>query len=237
MGWLDGATIRGSGDSAVVIEYGEAIDEAVGRRVGALTRALDHDPPPGLIEAVPSFRSVLLLFDPDETDPDRLLASLPPEPDAQEAGSGASWRVPVCLEEAVAEDLAEAAGELGLGAEEVRERLLASRLQVGMYGFAPGYAYLSGIDPALAIPRRPKPRSPIPAGSIIIAGGMAVLASVSMPTGWYVVGRTALKMFDMDRTPMVPFAVGDRLTFASVSADELETLRAAGDGGLERLEP
>ena len=146
MGWLDGATIRPSGEAAFVIEYGEEIDQAVGRRVAA------------------------------------------------------------------------------------------SHYQVGMYGFAPGYAYLSGIDQSLTLPRRQKPRPPIPAGSIIIAAGMAVLASVSMPTGWYVVGRTALTLFDSDADPMVPFAVGDRLTFESVSRDELERFAAAGDGGLRRAD-
>lgn len=231
MAWLDGATLRASGEAAFVIEYGEAIDQAVGRRVAALCAALDAAAPEGFVEAVPTFRSLLILFDPDVTSREAILAALPPEGEAAAAG-GARWIVPASFDPQVAEDLDEAATNLGLPPDAVRERLAASRYQVGMYGFAPGYAYLSGIDQSLTLPRREKPRPPIPAGSIIMAAGMAVLASVSMPTGWYVVGRTALTLFDPEAEPMVPFAVGDRLTFEPVSAAELERLAARADGGM-----
>ena len=119
----------------------------------------------------------------------------------------------------------------------LRERFLGSDCTVGMYGFAPGFAYLSGLDPTLAIPRRGSPRRPMPPGSIIIAGGMAALCSVSMPTGWYVVGRTAVTLFRPDETPMVAFAVGDVLTFHAVTADELAALAADPDGGARRIDP
>ncbi|UOM35938.1 allophanate hydrolase subunit 1 [Acuticoccus sp. I52.16.1] len=234
MSWLEGATIRPSGEAAFVIEYGEAIDQAVGRRVAALFAALEAAAPEGFVEAVPTFRSLLVLFDPDVTTRDAILEALPEEG----AGAGttsAEWIVPACFEATCAEDLDEAARGLDMPPDTVRERLAASRYQVGMYGFAPGYAYLSGIDQTLTLPRRQKPRPPIPAGSIIIAAGMAVLASVSMPTGWYVVGRTALTLFDKDADPMVPFAVGDRLTFEPVCAAELERLTRDG-GGLKRAD-
>ncbi|WP_420394392.1 5-oxoprolinase subunit B family protein [Acuticoccus sp.] len=235
MGWLDGAVIRPSGEAAFVVEYGEAIDAEVGRRVGALAAALDEAAPQGFVEAVPTFRSVLVLYDPDVTGEDAILAALPDAPSAGDAAPGARWLVPVCVTGAAAEDLEEAAQELGLAPDRLRKTLLAGRYQVGMYGFAPGYAYLSGVDPSLAIPRRAKPRPPMPAGSVIIAGGMAGLCSVSMPTGWYVVGRTALTLFRPDADPMVPFAVGDEIAFEAVSADEIDRLASTPDGGVRAL--
>ncbi|WP_075220329.1 5-oxoprolinase subunit B family protein [Acuticoccus yangtzensis] len=232
MGWLDGATVRPSGEAAFVIEYGDVIDAAVGQRVAALYAALMAAAPDGFVEAVPTFRSVLVLFDPDVTDEAALLSALPDETTGAAAVS-TEWIVPACFEDPIAEDIGEVAAALDLPADTVRERLIASHYQVGMYGFAPGYAYLSGIDQGLTVPRRKTPRPPIPSESIIVAAGMAALASVSMPTGWYVVGRTALTLFDAARDPMVPFAVGDRLTFEPVGAAELERLAAEG-GGVRR---
>ncbi|WP_226574461.1 5-oxoprolinase subunit B family protein [Acuticoccus sediminis] len=229
MAWLDGATLRPSGEAAFVIEYGEEIDQAVGQRVAGLYAAISAAAPEGFVEAVPTFRSLLVLFDPDVTSKDAILAALPEE-SADAAAATTEWIVPACFDADVAEDLEEAARNLDLPPDTVRERLAASHYQIGMYGFAPGYAYMSGIDQTLTLPRRQKPRPPIPAGSIIMAAGMAVLCSVSMPTGWYVVGRTALTLFDPDRDPMVPFAVGDRLTFEPVSREELERLAREGNG-------
>lgn len=231
-----GAVLRPCGEDAFVIEFGEAIDAAVGARVGALARAMDAAPPTGLVEVVPTFRSLLVVYDPDATRQEDVVAALPAVP--EDAGAaGTLWRIPVCLEGEAAEDLAEAAAGLGLSEDEVRERFLASRFQVGMYGFAPGFAYLSGLDPALAIPRRPQPRPPMPPGAVIIAGGMAALNSASLPTGWYVIGATGITLFRPGGAPMVPFAVGDRLAFHPVSPPELERLARREDGGAERVAP
>ena len=230
---LDGARLRPSGEDAFVVEFGETIDPALQDRVLALVAALDAAPPEGMREVVPTYRSALILYDAHATSPRALLAALP-EGASAEAREGRRWRVPVCVEGATAEDLEEAAQALGLAPEEVRERLLGSDLRVVMYGFAPGLAYLAGLDPALALPRRASPRPPMPAGSVIVAGGQAALASVPMPTGWYVVGRAGVRMFDPAREPMVPFEVGDRLTLEAVSEDRLEALAREG-GGVEEV--
>ena len=212
---LDGAVIRPSGEGAFAVEFGDAVDPALARRVRALDAALAAAAPVGLREAVPTHRSLLVLHDPDMEDPPSLLSALPDT--VAEAPQPAAWGVPVCLEGDAAEDLEEAAGILGLSPGTFREALLDSELTVAMFGFAPGLAYLSGLDPALDLPRRAAPRPPMPAGSLIVAGGQAALASVPMPTGWYVVGRAAVRLFDPDRDPVVPFAPGDRIALRAVS--------------------
>ncbi|WP_108660830.1 5-oxoprolinase subunit B family protein [Acuticoccus kandeliae] len=237
MDWLDGAVLRGSGEDAFVVEYGEEIAPEIGRRVAALADAFDTAAPDGLIEVVPTFRSLLVLYDPERTSREALLAALPAPDDDPTHETGSHWSVPVCLEGEAAEDIEEAAAGLGIDVARLCDIFLAGTYQVGMYGFAPGFAYLSGVDTALAIPRRPAPRPPMPAGSLIIAGGMAALTSISMPTGWYVIGRTAITLFRPDDSAMVPFAVGDRLSFRPVSLDELTALGADRDGGLSRLHP
>lgn len=225
--------VRPCGEDAFVLEFGDRIDSAVGRRVAAAARALEDAAPAGLVEVVPTFRSLLVLYDPDVTSEAALVAAAEPAGDIAPEPP-AAWRVPVCMSGAEAEDLAEAAAGLGLTEADVREIFLGGTYQVGMYGFAPGFAYLSGVDPALAIPRRASPRPPMPVGSLILAGGMAALTSVSMPTGWYVVGQTAITLFRPDRTPMVPFAVGDTIRFRAIDARECAALKADPDGGVVR---
>ncbi len=233
----DGATLRGSGENAFVIEFGDEISREAGAAVAALAAAFDASAPEGLVEVVPTFRSLLVLYDPDATDRDTLLAALPEAGDAGAASGPTHWRLPVAMEGDCAEDIADAAPGLGLSVGDLAAKFLEGRYQVGMYGFAPGFAYLSGVDEALAIPRRPSPRPPMPAGSLILAGGMAALTSISMPTGWYVIGRTAVTLFRPDDTPMVPFAVGDTIAFTPVSEAELAELGKTPDGGLKRDEP
>ncbi|WMS44256.1 carboxyltransferase domain-containing protein [Acuticoccus sp. MNP-M23] len=234
MSLTEGATFRGSGENAFVIEFGDEITQGAGAQVAALAAAFDAAAPAGLVEVVPTFRSLLVLFDPAATDRDALLAALPEGTGEDTARGPAHWRLPVAMEGDCAEDIADAAAGLGLSVEALRSKFLEGRYQVGMYGFAPGFAYLSGVDETLAIPRRPSPRPPMPAGSLILAGGMAALTSISMPTGWYVIGRTAVTLFRPDETPMVPFAVGDTIAFDAVSEDEWASLARTTDGGLTK---
>ena len=233
---LSGARPRPCGEGAVVVEWGDAIDEAVQARALALADALTQMAPPGLVEAVPTYRSTLIEFDPSRTDLGALMAALPARAGAGRGPGGRAWEVPVCLTGAAAEDLDAASAELGLSPGEVRERILASPLRVGMYGFVPGFAYLHGLDPALDLPRRGTPRPPIPPGAFIIAVGQAGIVPVSMPTGWYVVGRSAARMFDAARVERgeapVPFAIADRLRLRAVDEDELAALREDPTGGI-----
>ena len=237
-----GATLRPSGENAVVVEFGETIDVDLQARALALADALAEAAPPGLVEAVPTYRSTLVEFDPERTDLAALIAALPPNADPSPAfGSGAAWEVPVCLSGAAAEDLDEVAGVLDLTPGEVRERTLASPLRVGMYGFVPGFAYLHGLDPRLEVARRAAPRPPIPPGAFIIAVGQAGIVPVSMPTGWYVIGRSAARMFaperaDEGRSP-VPFGIGDRLRLREIDEDELARLADDPEGGIRAIEP
>lgn len=237
MGLLDGATIRGSGESAFVVEFGDTIDPVAGRRVASLAAAFDATRPAGVLEIVPTFRSLLVEFDPDLTDEARLLAGLPDDTADGAIAPPAAWRLPVLMEGEPAEDLDEAAATLEIAPSTLREIFLAGTYQLGMYGFAPGFAYLSGVDPRLAIPRRATPRPPMPAGSVIIAGGMAALNPQPMPTGWYVIGRTPVALFRPEETPMVPFAVGDTIRFRAVGRDEYAELARSPDHGLRRDEP
>ncbi len=228
-----------SGETMLVVEFGTRIDPAVNARVLALDAAFRRAALPGVIETVPTFRSLAIHYDPLRLPRERLadaVTRLETEaehtPDARRL-----WTVPVCCAAPFGEDLAEAASRLGLAPEVVVARLCAGRYRLAMYGFAPGFAYLSGLDPALAISRRTTPRPPHPPDAIMIGGGMAAIASVPMPTGWWVLGRSAERMYVPGRAPEFLIGVGDDIRFESVDAATFSALsaRVAAGGIIARV--
>ena len=219
----------------MTVEFGDTIDPTLQAGARTLGAALMQAAPAGLIEALATYRSVLVEFDPDVTDAATILGALPRGGSEAAMAEPRRFVVPVCLDDEVAEDIAEVAGLLDMPVEALRERLVASTLTVGMYGFAPGFAYLSGLDPALHVPRRRAPRSPVALGTLIMAAGQAAIVPSTMPTGWYAVGRAAARMFDPARVargePPVPFVPGDVVTFEHVDAATLRGLAADPAGG------
>lgn len=217
-----------SGETMLVVEFGDRIDPAASDRVLALDAALRAAALPGVIETVPTFRSLAIHYEPLTLPRDRLVAAVDAlEAEAEHAPrAGRLWTVPVCCAPPFGEDGAEAAGRLGLTPDALVERLCAGRYRLAMYGFAPGFAYLSGLDPALAISRCATPRPPHPPDALMIGGGMAAIASVPMPTGWWVIGRSAERMYVPGRRPEFLLGVGDDIRFAPVDAATFTALSA-----------
>lgn len=214
---LDGVTVRPSGEAAVVLELGDRIDPDLHDRVLALDEVLTASPPPGVVEVVPTYRSLLLRIDPLRTSPDDVVAAL-----ARRPAPGLSDRVArehevhVSFARDDAEDLDEVARRTGLTAAGVVAMLVGTPLRLYCYGFVPGFAYLGGLPPGLHLSRRETPRAPVAPGAVLLAAGQAALCPRSMPTGWWVVGRTDRRLFAPDGEPPVPFAAGDVLRLVAV---------------------
>ncbi len=214
MNVLDGATVRPFGVTGLVLEYGDGIDPAVHDRVLAADVAVRGAAIDGVEEVVPSYRSLLLRLDPVATDPEAVLGALRDLASPAAATRPARVEVPVDFDDG--EDLEEVATRAGLdGAEAVVALLTSEVLRVYLHGFAPGFAYLGGVPAALHVPRRSTPRPPVPAGSVLLAADQAALCPVPMPTGWWVVGRTDLPLFDVTGEPPVPFAPGDEVVLVA----------------------
>ena len=191
--------IRPYGDAAVLVE---ADDPA---QVLALAAALRRRP--GVEEVVPAACTVLVRGTPDA------LAGL--EPDAPAPAAVARASAPT-LELAVrydGADLAATAAELGLEPEELVARHAAGSYVVAFCGFAPGFPYLTGLDPALHVPRRPEPRTRVPAGSVAIAGEFTGVYPRASPGGWRLLGTTDAVLWDLDRTPPALLPPGTRVRF------------------------
>jgi KipI family sensor histidine kinase inhibitor len=220
------------GDTALAIEFGHEIDPRLNARVLALDARAGAGVG-GVIETVPTYRSLLVHYDPSVTDFETLSATLADMsrelPDAP--AEGRVWRVPVVYGGPYGIDLEEVAQAHGLTPQQVIEKHAAPVYQVYMIGFLPGYAYLGGLDPALATPRRQTPRARTPAGTISIGGIQAVVASIEAPSGWHLLGRTPMRTFMPDRDPVFLLAAGDRVTFEPIDAAQWERLDRAAAAG------
>lgn len=218
------------GDSAVLVELASEFTEEANRQVVALDQAInlavDVGTLIGIVETVPAYVSVLVVFDPLLTDHDAVRAAI----DRLDVSDTAivepiRHRVGVCYDAGIASDLAAVAAHSGLSANAVIETHLAGLYRVVMYGFAPGYAYMSGVPAAIDVPRKPQPVRGVPAGSVIITGGQCLITTIEMPTGWSVIGRTNFRV--IPDQPDAPFAFrpGDEIVFDRITLGEYEATR------------
>ena len=161
---------------------------------------------PGVVESVPGWSTLLIRTDGSE------LPELP-EPAALPAPSARTVELPVHYDGA---DLDEVARLTGLPVPEVVERHVSATYTVAFLGFAPGFAYLRGLDPALRVPRLATPRTSVPAGSVGLAGEQTGIYPRPSPGGWQLIGRTDAPLWDPDRDPPALLSPGDRVTFVAV---------------------
>lgn len=192
----------------------------------------------GVVETVPTYRSLLVHYDPWAvgygelaTELRRVVVAVSSR-DAERAARQAAQesatpiRIPIAYGGEEGPDLGDVARHAGLSEEEVIRRHTASEYRVAMLGFAPGFAYLLGMDPTIAMARLDTPRVRVPAGSVGIAENQTGIYPFAMPGGWRLIGRTALPLFDPQRDPPATLEPGARVRFVRVRAAELPALAA-----------
>jgi KipI family sensor histidine kinase inhibitor len=211
------------GDSALLIVFGDRVDPALNRRALALAKALADLP--GVTDRVPAYASLALYYDPCVWRHEGLVEAVTPylADEGAAAPEDRSLRIPVCYGGEHGPDLDAVARHCGLAPDEVIARHSGGEYLVYFLGFTPGFAYLGGLDPALATPRRGTPRSSVPAGAVGIAGEQTGIYPQASPGGWRLIGRTPLRLFDPLREPPCLLAPGDRLRFAPIGPDEFES--------------
>lgn len=219
---MSAPVFRPAGAGALLADFGATIDEALFARVVALDRAIAASTPAGLIETVPAYSSLLIVFDPLETDHAAVEAHAATLLDVPaDLAAAATHEVPVCYDGEAAPDLSAVAERLGMSTEAAIAAHLAGDYRVFMYGFAPGYAYLGGVPESLHLPRKVAAVRGHPVGSVMVAGPQCLITTLPMPTGWWVIGRTPLRVLDAAAEHPFLFEPGDRVRFTRVGAEAL----------------
>lgn len=214
--------IVSAGDSAIVVEFEERIDPSVNARAIQLADALQTAGLAGVLDVVPTFRSVAIYFDPLHTNGDALLARVEAEaskPASDRDAARPPVRIPVCYGGEHGPDLAAVAAFSHLEEAEVVMTHTARTYRVFMVGFVPGFAYLGIVDDRIAMPRRETPRVRVPIGSVGIAGVQTGIYPMETPGGWQLIGRTPLKPFDPDRDEPFLLKAGDAVQFYAIDRD------------------
>jgi len=221
------------GDSALVVEFGNSIDPELNRRVLAFDELLAREKVAGITETVPTYRSLLVHYDPTVIGYAELGAKLMDFAARKSLPSrkGRRWRVPVVYGGEFGIDLDAVAKRAELTPEEVIRRHCGADYRVYMLGFLPGFTYLGGLDPKLATPRRQEPRLEAPAGMIAIGGIQTGIQCIAAPSGWNILGRTPVRTYHPARDPIFLIEPGDHVTFFPVLAREWNALDRAGEAG------
>lgn len=218
-----------AGDRALVVEFGRRVDRGLSERVLRLDEIIRSNPPVGIVETVPSFRSLAIYYDPLMTNRGELQRAIVPLlnlEDNPRAGARL-WHVPVCYEGEFAPDLAEVARLTQLTPNDVVTLHSGTRFHVYMLGFLPGFPYMGDLPPQLALQRRADPRLRVPAGSISIATSLSAIYPYESPGGWHLIGATPIRIFDPERPKPALFAPGDAVRFQLIDAGAYASIRRA----------
>ena len=222
-----------NGDSAITVEFSRNIDEAANRQVLALDRAMAAASVAGVTETVPTYRSLLVHYDPGRISFDALgekilpIATQPLPP----ATNTRRWRIPVAYGGEHGIDLEDVAKALNTTPDDIVARHVAADYKVAMIGFTPGWSYLSGLDKSLHMSRRQNPRLLTPAGTISIGGIQAGIQCLAAPSGWHLLGRTPVRTYQLHRNPTFLTEPGDRVTFFAIDYKTFEEQDRAAEAG------
>ena len=217
-------TIEALGEDALLLRFGDAMDDTGNARVLACASAIASRRPAWVVEIIPAYASLAVCFDRRLVPGNEGAVSTVRRWLLQHATRGATPRagrvvnVPVHYGGDDGPDLHDVATHAGMTLDEVIDRHCAPIYRVAMLGFAPGFPYLLGLDPALAMPRLSTPRTRVAAGSIGIGNTQAGIYPRAGPGGWRVIGRTDIRLFDATIEPPALLAPGDRVRFLDARA-------------------
>ncbi len=227
------------GDCVLVVELGTEASEQTALRVHAVAQHLLGQPPAGVRDVVAAACTVALHYDPLQIEPmpeaqtpfEALVQQVKQRLDSLDpaaAPAASEHEIPVCYGHEFGEDLEVVASAHGLTSDEVIALHSAPLYRVQMIGFAPGFAYLAGLDARIATPRRPTPRTRVPAGSVAIGGELTAVYPLDLPGGWHLIGRSPLSFFDPTAERPSLLIAGDRVRFVPITPEEFGRMHQDG---------
>jgi inhibitor of KinA len=228
-----------AGDTSLVVDFGNRVDLQLSKRVLALARRLDASGIAGIIETVPTARSLSIYYEPLRISYAALQArvhELLEQQDLQNApASGRNWQIGVCYDPDLAPDLDGVATRCGLSAAQLVEWHSSITYHVYMLGFLPGLAYLGDLPEQLALPRRETPRPCISGGSVGIGGRMTCIYPTDTPCGWHLIGRSPVSLWDQTGERGALLSAGDTVKFTQLSLPEFERARSNPTSAVQQV--
>ncbi len=218
-----------AGERALVVEFGDRVDRSLSDQVLRLTAVIASNALGGVVETIPTFRSVMVHYDPLVTSRANLEQAIKGLLDRQPSPRAGArlWRVPVCYDGEFAPDLTDVARRTELSPDEVVRLHSDVQFHVYMLGFLPGFPYMGDLPQQLALPRRPDPRLRVPAGSISIATSLTAIYPYESPGGWHLIGTTPIRLFDAERARPALLAPGDAVRFQPIDPASFASIRRA----------
>ncbi len=221
------ARLQPVGDRGLLVEYGDAITPEINRKVRVMALALEQVGPAGMLEVIPTYRSLLIIYDPMKTGVAELgqaINDLEDRLDEIRIPPPRTVEVPVLYGGDCGPDIEFVARHAGLSIDDVMRIHSGTPYQIYMMGFTPGFAYLGGLPPEIHAPRLETPRTLVPAGSVGIANNQTGIYPVRSPGGWRIIGRTPSKLFDPMKSEPFLYRAGDFIKFNSISEAEYDRL-------------
>ncbi len=231
---MAGFDITVAGDSAINLEFSHVISVETNGIIRAAAQTLETDPIEGVVELVPTFCTLMIVYDPCVIGFDDLCASVRGKLRGLVASRGAVHRIvkiPVCYGGDFGPDLADVAEHAGMSEEDVVRVHTDHDYLIDMLGFLPGFAYLGGLDERLHTPRLSVPRTRIEPGAVGIGGAQTGIYPLASPGGWRIIGRTPVKPYDPDRERPILYAAGDYLRFVPITPQEYSRIETQVDAG------
>lgn len=228
-----------AGDSALVVEFGDKIDENVNAHVHALARKIEEQHIEGIVEVVPTFRSVLVQYDVFVCSYSKIsdmILGLADHLDGFDKTTKKIVKIPCCYGARFGLDLADMEKLTGLDRDEIIAIHSATDYKIYMLGFLPGFVYLGGLDKRIEVPRLKTPRVKIRKGAVGIGGNQTGIYPMDSPGGWRLMGATPIDLYDENREPPILLAAGEYIRFVPISILDYYDIRQEILKGTYRLE-
>jgi inhibitor of KinA len=216
-----------AGDRGLLVEFGASIDPEINQKVRHIFLSLEKTPIDGVTEVIPTYRSILIFYDPFQSDPESLKKEIVDRADSLdkwEFHPPETTEIPVCYGDNFGPDLEFVAHHNNLTPEEVIQIHTSGTYLIYMLGFTPGFPFLGGLSERLFTPRLENPRQLVPAGSVGIANNQTGIYSIDSPGGWRLIGKTPIKFYDPTGSPPILLRAGNYLRFMRISTKQFHEI-------------
>lgn len=211
--------IKTAGDCAISVEFKNEISEDVNNQVSALRDIIENGSMAGITGSIPTYRSLLVQYNPQLIrygDLCKYISESVAQVSNRKNKDAKIYIIPVYYGDEYGPDLTTVAEKNNMSLDQVVEKHTSRAYRIYMLGFTPGFPYLGGMDECIATPRLQQPRTKIPAGSVGIAGKQTGIYPIDSPGGWQIIGRTPVKLFDIDQAVPLLLEAGHYIRFKSV---------------------